>query len=211
MKKIITLKLFILSALLPVFALTPEKHGICTYCSPNYPNHKEWLSLYDDNTFRYCRYEGPGSYSELWGRWERRNNSLILNRDSISNNFKVKEMKSEIKKPDTWFRVSTSSRSFVTYDLHVITPQRDTVVVHSDGSGRATVNCGISAFWIGDDKISTPLYKLAPTTNEVHIVFDFHRTFDNEVWILEHEDTLRPRNMRGDLMNHVLIRKEYDY
>ena len=81
MKKIITLKLFILSALLPVFALTPEKHGICTYCGPNYPNHKEWLSLYDDNTFRYCRYQGPGSYTELWGRWERRNNSLVLNRD----------------------------------------------------------------------------------------------------------------------------------
>ncbi len=205
MKKLILLQITVLLTLSTVCAQVPQILALYSHGDHN----KEWLEslfLYDDNTFKFVQIRQLSHIFRVFGRWERVDDTLILNSGSMQEAFKVKEMKSDDKKPHALFKISDNDGISAQCDIYVVTPQLDTVVFSSDDRGLAIVNGDISAFWIDTGRVSSSIHKLAPTTNEVHVIFNFERIFDNEEWIFEHEDTLRPRNPRGDLLNHVFIR-----
>lgn len=203
--------LFLLACICIVSANAQPVDSV-TYLFAPIPYYYEKMTLYDNGEFKYTIfYDVGGEIPAIYGHWKRCDNKLILSREPSDRDFKVKEI-GKSPKSRMFFYARTSYNSPVhNYIFRGITADKqDTIILNSDFSGRLTVNCRIKAFWISDGPISSPTHKLSDNTNEVYITFDGRREFHNEEWIFEHEDTLRPRNERGDLLKGVMIRQKYE-
>ena len=170
--------------------------------------YEEKISLYPDGHFIYRQKGIMGKEMEIYGNWQKRGDSLILDSYPQRDKIIVREY-FERKRKGMIFKVEDKGGEGFTYHLYAILQNGDTLSLR-DQFGQTNIQKKIKFFWIEDTKgLKSPQrIILSNVANVISVIFETQRVFEDEDWTIIDREKLNPRGLQGKFQNYYLNKEK---